>query len=97
MKKLGVALCVLIYLCCAVQAIDLSGLERRKAGNLYIGRVWPGESVYVDYTLEAARSLVGRLASRLYRQRCGGNLDRPERAFRFCGPDREGTDGRREF
>ena len=27
---------------------------RRKNGSLYIGKVWPGESVFVDYTLPAA-------------------------------------------
>ncbi|MDP2137007.1 MAG: glycoside hydrolase family 31 protein, partial [Candidatus Didemnitutus sp.] len=28
---------------------------RQKDGSLYIGKVWPGESVYVDYTREDAR------------------------------------------
>lgn len=28
---------------------------RRQDGSLYIGEVWPGKSVFVDYTLEAAR------------------------------------------
>ena len=34
---------------------------KRKDGNHYIGEVWPGESVYVDYTLEAARRWWGDL------------------------------------
>ncbi|HTG17158.1 MAG TPA: glycoside hydrolase family 31 protein, partial [Blastocatellia bacterium] len=34
---------------------------KRKDGSLYIGKVWPGESVYVDFTLEAARRWWGDL------------------------------------
>ena len=34
---------------------------KRKAGGAYVGKVWPGESVYVDYTLEAARRWWGDL------------------------------------
>jgi alpha-glucosidase len=34
---------------------------KRKDGNLYVGKVWPGESVFVDYTVEAARKWWGGL------------------------------------
>jgi len=34
---------------------------KRQDGKLYIGRVWPGEAVFVDYTLEAARRWWGDL------------------------------------
>src|SRR5262249_10082315 len=34
---------------------------RRQNGQLYIGQVWPGQAVYVDYTLEAARKWWGDL------------------------------------
>ncbi|MEW6736998.1 MAG: TIM-barrel domain-containing protein [Acidobacteriota bacterium] len=34
---------------------------KRKDGSLYIGKVWPGESVLVDYTLENARRWWGDL------------------------------------
>lgn len=34
---------------------------KRKNGKVYIGKVWPGDSVYVDYTLEAARRWWGDL------------------------------------
>lgn len=34
---------------------------KRKDGRTYIGRVWPGESVFVDYTLEGAASWWGDL------------------------------------
>jgi alpha-glucosidase len=27
---------------------------KRKDGTVWVGRVWPGESVFVDYTLDAA-------------------------------------------
>ncbi len=35
--------------------------QRRKNGELFIPRVWPGESVFVDYTLPAAREWWGDL------------------------------------
>lgn len=34
---------------------------KRKGGSLYVGKVWPGDSVFVDYTLEAARRWWGDL------------------------------------
>ena len=34
---------------------------KRKSGELYIGKVWPGESVFTDYTIEAARRWWGDL------------------------------------
>ena len=34
---------------------------KRKSGQLYVGKVWPGESVFTDYTLEAARRWWGDL------------------------------------
>ena len=35
--------------------------QRRKNGDLFVPRVWPGESVFVDYTLPAARQWWGEL------------------------------------
>jgi alpha-glucosidase len=35
--------------------------QRRKNGDLFVPRVWPGESVFVDYTLPAAREWWGEL------------------------------------
>lgn len=37
------------------QGFEKNYFMRRKDGTLYIGRVWPGESVFVDYTLSDAR------------------------------------------
>jgi len=34
---------------------------KRKSGNLWIGKVWPGDAVYVDYTLAAAACWWGGL------------------------------------
>jgi len=34
---------------------------KRKDGRLYVGRVWPGDAVFVDYTLEAAARWWGDL------------------------------------
>ncbi|MEP6741243.1 MAG: TIM-barrel domain-containing protein, partial [bacterium] len=35
--------------------------QRRKSGDLFIPKVWPGESVFVDFTLPAAREWWGSL------------------------------------
>lgn len=35
--------------------------QRRQDGRVYVGKVWPGDSVYVDYTLDAARRWWGGL------------------------------------
>jgi alpha-glucosidase len=35
--------------------------QRRKNGDLFVPKVWPGESVFVDYTLPAAREWWGDL------------------------------------
>ncbi|HET6647322.1 MAG TPA: TIM-barrel domain-containing protein, partial [Pyrinomonadaceae bacterium] len=35
--------------------------QRRKNGDLFVPRVWPGDSVFVDYTLPAARQWWGEL------------------------------------
>jgi alpha-glucosidase len=43
------------------QGIEKRFFLRRQDGNLYIGRVWPGDSVFVDYTLPAARRWWGDL------------------------------------
>jgi alpha-glucosidase len=36
------------------QGTERNYFLKRKDGKVYVGKVWPGESVYVDYTLEAA-------------------------------------------
>ncbi len=43
------------------QGIEKNYFQKRKNGQLFIGRVWPGESVFVDYTLPEARRWWGDL------------------------------------
>ncbi|HWP45408.1 MAG TPA: glycoside hydrolase family 31 protein [Blastocatellia bacterium] len=43
------------------QGFEKNFFLRRKDGRLYIGKVWPGESVFVDYTLPDARRWWGDL------------------------------------
>jgi alpha-glucosidase len=43
------------------QGADNNYFQRRSNGNLFIPRVWPGESVFVDYTLPEARRWWGDL------------------------------------
>ena len=43
------------------QGIERNYFQRRKDGRLFIPRVWPGDSVFVDYTLPAARRWWGDL------------------------------------
>src|SRR6266699_2572154 len=41
--------------------LERNYFQRRKNGDLFIPKVWPGESVFVDYTLPAAREWWGSL------------------------------------
>lgn len=43
------------------QGVEKNYFLKRKNGNLYIPQVWPGESVFVDYTLPDARKWWGEL------------------------------------
>ena len=43
------------------QGHDKNLFMRRKDGNLYIGKVWPGEAVYLDFTREDARRWWGAM------------------------------------
>jgi alpha-glucosidase len=43
------------------QGIERDYFLKRKDGKVYVGKVWPGDSVYVDYTLEAASRWWGDL------------------------------------
>src|SRR5262249_35949751 len=43
------------------QGLAKGFFQKRKSGQLFIGRVWPGESVFVDYTLPEARHWWGEL------------------------------------
>jgi len=43
------------------QGMEKKYFLHRQDGKLYVSRVWPGESVFVDYTLEAARRWWGDL------------------------------------
>lgn len=45
---------------------------RRKDGSLYLGKVWPGEAVFVDYTKEDARRWWGSLHRTLLDQGVAG-------------------------
>jgi len=41
--------------------LEKNYFQRRQNGDLFVPRVWPGESVFVDYTLPAAREWWGNL------------------------------------
>lgn len=43
------------------QGLERNFFQRRKNGDLFIPRVWPGDSVFVDYTLPEARTWWGDL------------------------------------
>jgi alpha-glucosidase len=43
------------------QGVQKNYFQRRRNGELFIPRVWPGESAFVDYTLPAAREWWGGL------------------------------------
>jgi alpha-glucosidase len=43
------------------QGIEKDYFQKRKGGKLFVPRVWPGESVFVDYTLADARRWWGDL------------------------------------
>ncbi|HEV2912492.1 MAG TPA: TIM-barrel domain-containing protein [Pyrinomonadaceae bacterium] len=43
------------------QGVEKNYFQRRRNGELYVGKVWPGESVLVDFTLPEARRWWGDL------------------------------------
>jgi alpha-glucosidase len=43
------------------QGVQKNYFQKRKSGELFVPRVWPGDSVFVDYTLEGARTWWGDL------------------------------------
>ncbi len=43
------------------EGLEKGFFQKRQSGQLFIGRVWPGESVFVDYTLPEARRWWGDL------------------------------------
>ena len=43
------------------QGVEKNFFQRRRNGDLFVPRVWPGESVFVDYTLPEARRWWGDL------------------------------------
>jgi alpha-glucosidase len=43
------------------QGFERGFFQKRKSGQLFTGRVWPGDSVFVDYTLAEARRWWGDL------------------------------------
>jgi alpha-glucosidase len=43
------------------QGVEKNFFQRRQSGELFVPRVWPGESVFVDYTLPEARRWWGEL------------------------------------
>ena len=45
----------------ATQGIEKNFFQRRSNGELFVPRVWPGESLFVDYTLPDARKWWGDL------------------------------------
>ena len=45
------------------QGLEKNYFQRRRNGDLFVPRVWPGESVFVDYTLPDARRWWGDLHS----------------------------------
>src|SRR5215216_2063199 len=45
------------------QGLEKNFFQRRRNGDLFVPRVWPGESVFVDYTMPEARRWWGDLHS----------------------------------
>lgn len=45
------------------QGIERNFFLKRKSGELYVGEVWPGKSVFTDYTIAEARQWWGSLLS----------------------------------
>jgi alpha-glucosidase len=43
------------------EGLERNHFQRRKNGELFIPRVWPGDSVFVDYTIPEARAWWGNL------------------------------------
>lgn len=43
------------------QGVQKNHFQKRKSGELFVPRVWPGDSVFVDYTRESARTWWGDL------------------------------------
>lgn len=43
------------------EGLSKNYFQKRKSGQLFVPRVWPGESVFVDFTLPEARSWWGEL------------------------------------
>jgi alpha-glucosidase len=54
------------------QGLEKNFFLRRKDGRLYVGRVWPGESVFTDYSMEDARKWWGDLHRGLIGQGVAG-------------------------
>jgi alpha-glucosidase len=54
------------------QGLEKNFFLKRKDGKLYIGRVWPGESVFADFSIEGARKWWGNLHRGLIDQGVAG-------------------------
>ncbi|HEX8088489.1 MAG TPA: TIM-barrel domain-containing protein [Blastocatellia bacterium] len=54
------------------QGLEKNFFLKRKDGKLYVGRVWPGESVFTDYSMEGARKWWGDLHRGLIGQGVAG-------------------------
>jgi alpha-glucosidase len=60
------------------QGLEKNYFQKRSNGELFIPKVWPGESVFVDYTLPDARNWWGDLHRFYMDHGCGRNLERHE-------------------
>ena len=62
------------------QAVERDVLCRTEGGDIYIGQVWPGNTVFPDFATQEARDVVGRAQRRARRVGARRHLERHERA-----------------
>ncbi len=63
-------------------------------GSVFVGAVWPGDSVFPDFTLTKARDWWGELYKDFVGMGAGGLLERHERAIRVSARGQDYAAGR---